>query len=131
MRPVTSELDQAQRDLEEQGCDISSLRRFGEIISQVSPESFEATVAEFHNMAGRYDYWADRDVGAMILEQVADSLASSPRRTALYRHAKYRAEWCTASATAGGEAIARSKHIERLADKINAESVTEADSLGG
>jgi hypothetical protein len=118
---ITSELDQAQSDLKRQGRDISMFRRFGEIIPQVSEQELEATIAEFHNMAGRYDFWADRDVGALILEHAADSMPSCPRRAALYRHAKYLAEWCAAASTAGGEGMARSRHVEQLAQKLSAE----------
>jgi hypothetical protein len=86
-------------------------------------------------MAGRYDYWADRDIGALILEHVADSMTQSVRRAALYRHARYRAEWCAAAATAAGEGMARSRHVEQLAQKLKAEPGASpnggpAESLG-
>ena len=121
MNFVTSELEKAQSELKRQGIEISRFRRFGEIIPQVSEDLLEATIAEFHNIAGRFPYWQDRDVGALILEHVADSLSSCSRRLVLYRHAKYRAEWCAAAASAGGEGISRSRHIEELEKKLNAE----------
>jgi hypothetical protein len=120
----TSELDRAQSDLRDEGCDIAAFRRFGEIIPRISNEDLEATIAEFHNWAGRLPYWKDRDIGALVLEQVADSMVPSMRRAALYRHAMYRARWCAAAATAGGEGISRSTHAQQIEKKLIAEPVT-------
>jgi len=122
MKSTESEIDQAQRDLLGKGCDISFFRRFGEILPRVSDDSIESAIAEFHNKAGRLDYWQDRDIGALVLECVADSMQSSNRRCALYRHAMYRAQWCAAGASAGGEGRARSKHVQQIEKKLIAES---------
>ena len=122
MKFIKSELDQLQNDLKSEGCDISTLRRFGESLPRISDQSLEEAFVQFHNWAGRLPYWRDYDVGALVLEHVADSMASSKRRTDVYRHAVYRARWCAATATAGGEGIARSKHIQQLERKLNAEA---------
>ena len=60
------------------------------------------------------------DVGAIILESVADSMALGSRRTAVYRHAKYCTQWCASGATAGGESIAMSAQLDRVMKKLSA-----------
>jgi hypothetical protein len=107
--------------LAHEGKDISHLIRFAEIIPHIADTSrIETCVAEFHNQAGRYPYWQDQDIGALILECVADSLADSPLKEYLYKHAQYRAEWCASSATAGGEGLARLGHVRQIEEKRKA-----------
>jgi hypothetical protein len=120
------ELDQAQSDLKAEGCDISGFRRFAEIIPRISDMNLEETIAQFHNWAARLPYWKDRDIGALVLEHVADAMTSNPRRAALYRHAAYRASWYAASATAVAEGILRSKHTQQIKKKLAAEPAPRA-----
>jgi hypothetical protein len=121
MSAVASELHQAEGDLKREGRDVSMLRRLGGAMPRVSGESLESAIAEFHNFAGQFPYWADCDVGALVLEDVADGMPPGPRRALLYRHAMYRAQWCASAATAGSEGIARSRHLERARAKLGAE----------
>lgn len=114
MSAIASELDQAVSDLKRQRHDVSILRRLAGVIPRVSEQSLESAIAEFHNFAGQFPYWADCDAGALVLEGVADSMLPGLRRALLYWHALYRAQWCASAATAGGEGIARSRHLERV-----------------
>ncbi len=121
MSLVTSELNQAETDLKREGRDISMLRRVGAAIPRIAEQGLESALAQFHNFAGQFPYWADCDLGALILEEVADNMPSGPKRSVLYQHATYRAEWCASAATAGGEGIARSQHLARVRQKLSAE----------
>lgn len=98
----------------------TDLLRYAEIMSQLSSDELEEAFARFHNSAARYDYWCDCDVGALLLERVADGMCvDSTRQRVLYRHAHFRAVWCAQAATSGGEGIARSVHIKRLEAKLS------------
>lgn len=120
-RTIASELDQAESDLGKAGHHVGMLRRLAGALPRVLEESLESAIAEFHNFAGRLPYWGDCDVGALVLEDVADDMLPGPRRALLFRHALYRAEWCASAATAGGEGMARSVHLERVRAKLRAE----------
>jgi hypothetical protein len=120
-RTMTSELDQAESDLNKEGHNVAMLRQLAGALPRVSEESLGSAIAEFHNFGGRFPYWADCDVGALVLEDVADDMLPGPRRALLYQNAAYRAQWCASAATAGGEGMARSLHLERVRAKLRAE----------
>ena len=120
-RTSASALDRAGSDLSTVGHDVAMLRRLAGALPRVLEESLESAIAEFHNFAGRFPYWADCDVGALVLEDVADDMFPGPRRVLLYRNALYRAQWCASAATAGGEGMGRSLHLERVRAKLHAE----------
>jgi len=130
MSAVTSELDQAESDLKRRGRDVSLLRRMAGALPGISGEWIESAMAGFHNFAGQFPYWADCDVGALALEDVADDMPSGLRRALLYRHAVYRAQWCASAATAGGEGAARSRHLQRTMAKLAAEQPTASANDG-
>ena len=97
----------------------TDLLRYAEIISQLPIDELEEAFARFHNDAARYDYWCDCDVGALLLERMADGVeVDSMRRSILYRHARFRAIWCAQAATSGGEGMARSAHVKQLDAKL-------------
>ena len=98
---------------------VASLLRYAEIISQLPIDELEEAFARFHNDVARYDYWCDCDVGALLLERVADGVdVDLMRRGILYRHARFRAIWCAQAATFGGEGMARSAHVKQLDAKL-------------
>jgi hypothetical protein len=59
--------------------------------------------------------WArDCDYAAVALQAASSSATSSGIRKAMLDFALARAEWCASCATAGGEGIARSVHVQEL-----------------
>jgi len=118
MKEKANILTKAEADLTSEGVSIAHLKRHAEIIQHLVDQSrTESAVAEFHNLAGSLPYWQDSDVGALILESVADNLPDGRLKEFLYRHALYRAQWCASSATAGGEGMARMLHVNQLQRK--------------
>jgi hypothetical protein len=75
-------------------------------------------IASFHDIAGRLPYFYDSDIGALVLESAADAEVDARLRQFLYTEALYRARWCASAASAGGEGIARSRHISQLELKL-------------
>jgi hypothetical protein len=69
-------------------------------------------IAQFHDCAGKLPFIADRDFGALVLEATAAGIDDRDLRAWLYTEARFRAAWCAQAATAGGESIARSRHIK-------------------
>ena len=99
---------------------VTDLLRYAEIVSQLPSDELEEALARFHNDAGRYDYWCDCDVGALLLECVADAIGQGGvQKRILYRHAHFRAVWCAQTATSGGEGVARSAHVRKLDTKLS------------
>jgi hypothetical protein len=108
--------------LRDNGTIITHIKRHAEIIPHLADKSkTESAVAEFHNLAGSLPYWRDADVGALILESVADGLPDGSLKEFLYRHALYRARWCASAATAGGEGRSRMLHVNHLQIKQEAQ----------
>ena|SRR5579871_4079054 len=111
-------LEEARRDLRRERVETDYLVRFVEVLPNLLDKSqLESSIAEFHNLAGRLPYWQDYDVGALILESVADSLSDGDEKKLFYRHALYRARWCASCASAGGEGLARMFHVTELQKK--------------
>jgi len=99
----------------------SHLERLAEIFARTVRDQHRAMMSEFHNGAGRLPYFQDRDIGALILEAAADATTGRDLRVFLYTEAQLRATWCAQGATAGGEGIARARHIQELNEKIRNE----------
>jgi len=75
-------------------------------------------IARFHNAAGVIPFFQDTDIGALVLEQAADDASDATLKSFLYTEALYRAQWCAQAASAGGEGLARSRHVEQLQAKL-------------
>jgi len=78
----------------------------------------EETIAQIHSLSGRIDYVFDHDFGASLFEEAAEVATDPDTKKLLYRHAFYRASWCTQAATAGGEAICRAVDLNRIKTKL-------------
>lgn len=101
---------------------VAHLKRSAEAIPHLlDPSQTEMSLVEFHSLAGRLPFWHDFDVGALILEAVADELPNGQLKEVLYRHALYRAQLCASAATAGGEGLARMMHVNELKAKQEAQ----------
>jgi len=97
---------------------VLHLEQLAEIFTRTSQAQHRALISEFHNCAGRLPYFQDRDIGALILEENADSISDNDLRLFLYTEARLRATWCAQGATAGGEGMARVRHVKELDEKI-------------
>jgi len=115
-------IEKAKAELAPQGYDVNHLEKFASMIPRLEDSQLDETLAEFHNIAGRFPYWQDSDIGALILESLADEIAPAPLSNRLYKEAMYRARWCTAAATSGGEGLARSIDVKRLSEKLKLDS---------
>jgi len=115
-------IEKAKAELLPQGYDVNHLEKFAVMIPRLEDSQVDETLAEFHNLAGRFPYWQDSDIGSLILESLADEIAPAPLSNRLYKEAMYRARWCAAAATSGSEGLARSIDVKRLSDKLKTDS---------
>ena len=99
---------------------VNHLQNLGEKLIGVSAENRRERIAKFHDCAGKIPYAADCDVGALVLEAIADSIDDLDCKQWLYQESLFRAWWCVESGTAGGECHARSRHYERIREKVQA-----------
>ena len=99
----------------------SHLQSLGEQLIHVSDEHRSELIAAFHNCAGKFPYPDDCDLGALILESAGDQAQAAEHRKWLYQEAFFRAKWCTDSAGAGGETLARLVHLKRVDEKLHME----------
>ncbi|MTV39877.1 hypothetical protein [Duganella radicis] len=68
--------------------------------------------------SNRLGWSRDCDYAAVALQAASLSVASPVIRKAMLDFALARAEWCASCATAGGEGIARSVHVQALRDLL-------------
>jgi hypothetical protein len=115
---MNKEIEKASAEFGPLGYDVNHLMKFASMIPRLQNSQLDEVIAEFHNMAGRFPYWQDSDIGSLILESLADEIAPAPLSERLYREAMYRAKWCATAATSGGEGLARSIDVRRLSDKL-------------
>jgi len=102
---------------------VNHLQNLGGKLVSTSPENRRELIAQFHDCAGKIpcdSIAADCDVGALVLESVADTIEDSDVKWWLYQEALFRAKWCAESGGSGGECYARSKHFKQLNIKIKA-----------
>jgi hypothetical protein len=98
------------------------LESLASMFSRTSKDQHRELAAEFHDCAGRLPYLHDCDFGALILEDIADSIDDASLRVWILTEAFFRAKWCIQGASAGGESISRSRHYSRIEEKLkNAE----------
>ncbi|HEY1107131.1 MAG TPA: hypothetical protein VGE76_00820 [Opitutaceae bacterium] len=126
METAASELRRARevlgREIHRETWDYAQLAdqlcRLAVIFERVSEEGRRELTAQFHDMAGRLPVVLDADFGALVLEELADSVSDRPLKRWLYTEAGYRANWCVQSGTAGGECLARVVHVQRIEAKL-------------
>ncbi len=98
---------------------VKHLQNLGEKLVSTSPENRRELIAQFHDCAGKIPYAGDCDVGALVLESIADTIEDHEMQMWLYHEAGFRANWCAESGTSGSECHARSVHFKRIHKKIN------------
>lgn len=96
----------------------TELRRRGEALVSLPDSEFEQALKDFNASADDCDYDDDSDGGALVLEAVADARPDARRRRQLYSEALRRAERCASRASSGGEGLARSIGVKRIAHKL-------------
>jgi hypothetical protein len=94
------------------------LQNLGGMLVSTSPGKRRELIAKFHDCAGKIPYAADCDIGALVLEDLAETANDSKVKCWLYQESQFRAKWCVESGTSGGECNARSRHLERINKKI-------------
>ena len=110
-----------QDALRSMGTDPAPLAAQAEALVDVSAAEFDRALAAFHAAADDPSYCAplfDSDYGSLLLEALADVCISPHRRQDLYRGALGRAAIFASYATSGGEGLARSMDITRIAAKL-------------
>ncbi len=98
---------------------VNHLQNVGENLVSTSPENRREPIAQFHDCAGKIPYAGDCDVGALVLESIADTIEDHEMQMWLYQEAGFRAKWCAESSTSGSECHARSVHFKQIHKKIN------------
>ena len=99
----------------------SNLQSMGKQLVSASAGHRNELIAAFHNCAGKLPYPDDCDIGALILESAGDETPDAEHRKWLYQEAYFRATWCASSGSAGGETLARLKHLKRVDEKLHKE----------
>jgi hypothetical protein len=119
---IDSSLDALSRETNQQPWDFvalaSHLQSLAQLLVRAHPEQRRELIARFHDGAGKIPYPDDADIGALFLEDAGDKAQDSEQKKFLYQEAYFRASWCADSGTSGGECLARSKHLDRVNDKL-------------
>ena len=118
MNDLNAQLDEALVALRRQGCPVDTVLRLASMLPRVVASSVDIAFAEFHSAAGRLDPWNDREIGALILERVADGDVPEDRRERLYREASFRARWHASEASSAGDGMWRMKDVQRIESKM-------------
>ncbi|MDO8331896.1 MAG: hypothetical protein Q7T36_15635 [Fluviicoccus sp.] len=95
----------------------SSTAAVDDLVSKTSTATSLEDVAAFLKQleleANKLPWPFDRDYAALALQYSADGAAPSVAKEML-KLALGRAQWCASCATAGGEGLARSRHVREL-----------------
>lgn len=94
-------------------------RLVAQVASSSTIETAQALLGELEPEANNLGWPLDRDYAAVALQYSADQ-ATHEVGKAMLQFALGRAEWCASCATAGGEGIARSRHVKELDAQIRA-----------
>jgi len=97
---------------------VDKALRLASMLPRAVADSLDISLAEFHSAAGRLDPWDDREIGALILERVADGDAPEERRARFYREALFRSQWHASEAQAAGEGMWRMQDVKRIEAKL-------------
>ena len=119
---ISAERVQAyQVALRRMGTDPAPLAARAAALVHLSDSEFEQALRAFDVAANDSSYYApapDYDYCSLLLEAVADACADPQRRHHLYRGALGRAALFASYATSGGEGLARSMDVDRIASKL-------------
>jgi hypothetical protein len=110
-----------QDALRRMGTDPAPLAAQADELVNLSDPEFGQVLRAFNATANDHSYYApvlDSDYGALLLEALADTCTLPRRRQQLYRGAMGRAAIFASYATSGGEGLARSMDVERIAGKL-------------
>jgi len=124
MNDLNRELDSALQALRARKQPVDRVLALAAMLPRVIAETLDMACAEFHSEAGRLDSWEDREIGALILERVADTETSLERKPRLLREALFRARGFASRATAAGEGHWRMRDVDRIEAKMNESRTT-------
>lgn len=94
------------------------LKKLAACVARTSPDQWGRLFAEFHSVAGCLADISDVDFGALVLEVEAATQTDPNVKLRLLEEAEHRAWLLTSGATAGGEAISRARHLNRISSAI-------------
>jgi hypothetical protein len=119
MNLVSEELRDYQDALRNLGTDSAALAGQAEHLGGLPESELERALKAFNASADNHPYAQDSDYGALLLEALADVCSDPHRRQRIYYEAKGRAVIFASYATSGGEGLARSMDVERIARKLD------------
>jgi len=108
-----------QNALRRIGVDPMELARRADSLFTLSDSELEQELKLFHQAANQHPSVHDTDYGALLLETLGDKSTDLQRKAKFYEEAKLRAAIFASYATSGGEGLARSIDVERLARKLD------------
>jgi hypothetical protein len=126
---ISAELKVYQDALRRMGTDPAPLAAQAEALVSLSDPEFGQALKAFNASADNHSYYApapDCDYGALLLETLADSSLDHHGKHRLYLAAEARDAVFASYATSGGEGLARSLDVERIARKRERLSVQDA-----
>jgi hypothetical protein len=118
---IAAELKKYQAALHSRGTDPAPLASLARNLVSLSHDEFVTTLEVLHIAANDPAYSVtscDCDFRALLLEALADTCGDDHSKRRLYLEAKQRAEIFASYATSGGEGLARSQEVERIACKL-------------
>lgn len=108
------ELRYYREALSKQGSSTETVDRLvAQIALSSTIENAQALLGELEPEANNLGWPLDRDYAAVALQYSVDQAVPEVGK-AMLQFALGRAEWCASCATAGGEGIARSRHVQEL-----------------
>jgi hypothetical protein len=127
MQNISADLDRARERLRaeksHQQWDYRALaeclEKYASMFHRTSRDQHRDLIARFHNCAGKLPYVFDWDFGALLLEATAAEIDDRDLRVWLLTEARFRATWCAQAGTAGGECLARYRHVKRLDERLH------------
>jgi len=120
MSDTSTYLVEYQKALAAQGIDGVPLAREAEALKLLSGAQLWQALESFHRLSDQVSSIWDSDYGALLLEALGDECAEADGKVFFYEAASTRAGAYTASASAGGEALARKIDLDRISAKLAA-----------
>jgi hypothetical protein len=112
--------------LRARGHDTGPVDDLVQAIASSAPSARPALVAQLTAAADGLPWPADRDYGALALEDAARTVVDGQLRLDLLAIALRRAAWCASCATSGGEGTSRVRHVHDIEAAMR-----ETGNLGG
>ena len=101
--------------LRNEGCDTTQIESLvAKTVEAKTVEDLRSQLALLEPEANKLGWPCDADFTALLLQHMLPHFDSNELRCVAVEFALDRARWCASAATAGGEGLARSRHIHEL-----------------